>query len=146
MAHILVLSHGTFAAGLINAVEIITGTDENLDGCSLDPEKGVVDFKRSFLEIIERLDIAEIKLLILCDLYCGCPFNTAVEIANSMLPADKFKIVSGVNLPMMLETCLVNKQHPDDLELLYKTALSAGHYGIHEPAAEVHPCDADEVL
>ncbi len=47
---------------------------------------------------------------------------------------------------MMLETCMINKQHPDDLELLYKTALSAGHYGIHESVTETHSCDSDEIL
>lgn len=146
MVHILVLSHGTFAAGLINAVEMITGTNENIDSCSLDPEKGVADYKKSLTEIIKKLNTKENKLLILCDLYCGCPFNTAVEISNSILPADKFKIVTGVNLPMMLETCMINKQHPDDLELLYKTALSAGHYGIHESVTETHSCDSDEIL
>lgn len=146
MAHLIVVSHGTFASGVVNAVEMITGKDENLDICSLDPEKGVVDFQQSFIEIIKKINTPETKLLILCDLYCGCPYTTAFEITNSMLPADKFKIVSGVNLPMMLETCLANQQHPDDLELLYKTALSAGHFGIHEPSIKGPLCDQDKVL
>jgi len=146
MAKILIVSHGLFASGLFNSVEMIIGKDENILLCSLDAEQGVNGFKESLKIILEGISKTNSKTIILCDLYCGCPYTSTVEIARSLLSEDDYRIVSGVNLPMMLELCLLNKRDPNNLELLYQTAISSGHDGIKTQILGRIGCDPDEDL
>jgi len=146
MAKILVISHGLFASGLINSVEMIIGKYEGILSCSLDAEEGVHGFKESLMRIFDEISTSNSKAIILCDLYCGCPYSSTVEIAASILPEQNYRIVSGVNLPMMLELCLVNQQDPDNLELLFQTAISSGVNGIKSKPMDCTGCDSDVEL
>jgi len=111
---------------------MIIGKDSNLYYCSLDEKLGSDKFKEVFSEIICKLSSSGKKLVIICDLYFGCPNISAVECISSVLETGSYRIITGANLPMMLELCLANRSNPNDLDLLVKTALTKGKEGITE--------------
>lgn len=146
MIQILVVSHGLFAHGLINSAEMIIGKDENILSCALDAGEGVDGFKKALKRAFEGFLKSNLQVIILCDLYCGCPYTSVVEIAQSVFAEENYRIVSGANLPMMLELCLLNRRKHTTLDLLYKTAVSAGHEGIKPQPSKTNGCDPIEEL
>ncbi len=79
MANLLVVSHDLFAQGLCQAVEMIIGKDDHLLHCSLGEEEGAEGFKNNFEGLIKQLSLSSEKLIVICDLYFGCPNISAVE-------------------------------------------------------------------
>lgn len=146
MVSILVISHGLFAQELCRSVELIVGNISFLSSMSMDMTEGVEKLKKDLFEKITALSKTNNRLLILCDLYFGCPFITAIECAKSILPAQSFKVVTGVNLPMLLELCVANKDHSADLDNLVDIAVQMGKKGIQEFIFNEKKDDCNESL
>lgn len=103
MYKIMVVTHGNMAATLKETLKMFTNDVDNVYTVGLGKE-GVEDFK-------ERLD-KEVKicyekdkgLLILADIFGGTPFNVCMlEVKNKY---DGVEIITGVNLPMLIEATL----------------------------------------
>jgi PTS system mannose-specific IIB component len=79
---------------------MIFGEQENVAACVLAPSEGPDDIKAKMQEAINSFDDQE-EVLFLVDLWGGTPFNQA----NNLLEGhkDKWAIVSGMNLPMVIE-------------------------------------------
>lgn len=79
---------------------MIFGEQENVAACVLEPSEGPDDIKAKMQEAVNSFDDQE-EVLFLVDLWGGTPFNQA----NSLLEdhKDKWAIVSGMNLPMVIE-------------------------------------------
>lgn len=100
MVGIILASHGEFAQGILQSGSMIFGEQENVQAVVLMPSEGPDDLKKKLTHAVEALtDQAEVLFLV--DLWGGTPFNQA----NSLLEAhqDKWAIVSGLNLPMLIE-------------------------------------------
>lgn len=100
MVGIILASHGEFAQGILQSGSMIFGEQENVQAVVLQPSEGPDDLKKKLIKAIETFDDQE-EVLFLVDLWGGTPFNQA----NSLLEAhkDKWAIVSGLNLPMLIE-------------------------------------------
>jgi len=146
MAKILVVSHGLLAQGLCDAVAMIMGTDDVLDYVSLDANQGVEQLEQALNEKLCELLKTGDKVLVVCDLYFGCPFITASKCVSDALSAQQFRIVAGANLPMLLELCLVNETSPDDLDRLTEVALGKGKEGIVEFVSKAEANVSDEAM
>jgi mannose/fructose-specific phosphotransferase system component IIA len=146
MAKILVVSHGLLAQGLCDAVAMIMGTGNAPDYISLDAMQGVEQLEKELNEKICDLLNTCNKLLVVCDLYFGCPFITASKCVAGAFPAQQFRIVAGANLPMLLELCLANETTPDDLDHLVEVALSKGKEGIMEFVPKPEASVSDEAI
>jgi PTS system mannose-specific IIA component len=132
MAKVLILSHGLLAQELRNAVFMIIGSDDSLDHLSLDVEHGVEKLREDLRAKLSETAKTGEKLLIVCDLFFGCPFITASELVTKNMPPQQCRIIGGANLPMLLELCLANKVEPDNLDHLVGIALRTGKEGIVE--------------
>ena len=132
MANLLLISHGSFAKGLCHSIEMIIGKDQNLLCCMLDENEGLEKFKEDASRILAEIAKSGEKLMIVCDLNFGSPNVAAFEIACQILGTENFKMVTGANLPMMLELCIANQSRPDDLDYLLKKAISMGKEGIRD--------------
>ena len=64
------------------------------------PGEGVEDLVEKYNKLISELDCTD-GVLFMVDLFGGSPFNAASIIA---MKNDNMEIVTGVNLPMILET------------------------------------------
>jgi PTS system mannose-specific IIB component len=100
MVGIILASHGDFAKGILQSGAMIFGEQENVAACVLAPSEGPDDIKAKMQEAINSFDDQE-EVLFLVDLWGGTPFNQA----NNLLEGhkDKWAIVSGMNLPMVIE-------------------------------------------
>ena len=100
MVGIIIASHGEFANGILQSGAMIFGEQENVKAITLMPSEGPDDVKAKMKEAIASFDNQD-EVLFLVDLWGGTPFNQA----NSLLEdhKDKWAIVAGMNLPMLIE-------------------------------------------
>ncbi|WP_033826571.1 mannose/fructose/sorbose PTS transporter subunit IIA [Bacillus andreraoultii] len=100
MVGIIIASHGEFANGILQSGSMIFGEQENVKAVTLMPSEGPDDVKAKMKEAIASFDNQD-EVLFLVDLWGGTPFNQA----NSLIEehSDKWAIVSGMNLPMLIE-------------------------------------------
>lgn len=100
MVGIILASHGGFAEGIYQSGEMIFGKQENVQTVTLLPSEGPDDVHAKFEKAVSTFDDQD-QVLILIDLWGGTPFNQA----NSLFEEhkDKWAIVTGMNLPMVIE-------------------------------------------
>ena len=99
MTGLIIATHGMFSAELLKSSEMIFGSQENVGCITFKPGEGVENLVGKYNKLIEKLD-CEDGILLMVDLFGGSPFNTASILA---MKNDKMEIISGVNLPMLLE-------------------------------------------
>lgn len=100
MVGIILASHGDFAKGILQSGSMIFGEQENVKAVTLMPSEGPDDIKAKMKDAIASFDNQD-EVLFLVDLWGGTPFNQA----NSLFEEhkDKWAIVAGMNLPMVIE-------------------------------------------
>lgn len=100
MIGIIVATHGNFAPGIVHTGSMIFGEQPNVTAVSLQPSEGPDDIRRKMEEAVAGFDDLD-QVLILADLWGGTPFNQA----NGLIAGheDKWAIVAGLNLPMLVE-------------------------------------------
>ncbi|MCQ2008767.1 MAG: mannose/fructose/sorbose PTS transporter subunit IIA [Sporolactobacillus sp.] len=100
MVGIILASHGNFAEGIFQSGSMIFGEQENVKTVTLMPNEGPNDVKAKMKKAIASLNDQE-EVLFLVDLWGGTPFNQV----NSLFEEhkDKWAIVAGMNLPMLIE-------------------------------------------
>ncbi|SFB12597.1 PTS galactosamine/N-acetylgalactosamine transporter subunit IIA [Clostridium frigidicarnis] len=120
MTGILVTGHGRFASGIVSALELIAGKQENVV---------VIDFIENqsteiLKENIERsLNLLGDEIIVFCDLAGGSPFKTSVILSRT-ISNKKIEVVAGVNLGMLLEIVLLRGD--TCAEKLAEMALNSG--------------------
>ena len=130
MADILIISHGMLARELCNSVKLFLGEDVSLSCVCLKEDLGIEQYKKELFEKIDLILKNSSHLLIVCDLYFGSPYIAAVEYVCSQQLDQNIKVISGANLPMLLELCVANKNNPENLECLVASAIQFGKDGI----------------
>jgi len=106
MTQFILTGHGYFAKGLRSCVELIAG--EQLDFHHVDfPETMSGDELESHLQ--EIFD-AHKDILVCCDLLGGSPFKAAATLSRYR---DDIAIVTGINLPVLLELLFARNQEND---------------------------------
>ena len=101
MVGIILASHGKFAEGIFQSGSMIFGDQANVKACTLMPSEGPYDIRRKMEEAIAGFENQD-EVLFLVDLWGGTPFNQASALLNGH--EDKWAIVTGLNLPMLIET------------------------------------------
>lgn len=100
MVGIILASHGEFANGILQSGSMIFGEQENVKAVTLMPSEAPDDIKAKMQEAIATFDDQE-EVLFLVDLWGGTPFNQANSLFEDH--KDKWAIVAGMNLPMVIE-------------------------------------------
>lgn len=76
---VIVVSHGSYARGLVDTVQMIAGKQEDLEAFGLEPEESVDTLKEKIRQSIEQASQEE-EILILTDIFYGSPFNTVISL------------------------------------------------------------------
>lgn len=100
MVGIILASHGDFAEGILQSGAMIFGEQENVKAVTLHPNDSPENLKERMKEAIATFDNSD-EILFLVDLWGGTPFNQANGLCDGH--NDKWVIVSGLNLPMLIE-------------------------------------------
>ncbi|OOM16761.1 mannose/fructose/sorbose PTS transporter subunit IIA [Clostridium saccharobutylicum] len=99
MIAIIIGTHGIFSEELLKSSEMIFGSQENIGTITFKPGEGTENLVEKYQNLINNLDCKD-GVLFMVDLFGGSPFNAASMIA---MQNENMEIVTGVNLPMLLE-------------------------------------------
>ena len=124
MVGIVVVSHGGMAEGMMDAARMIVGDQEGIETVSLKEADAVENLMDRISAAIARVDTGD-GVLILVDAFGASPFNASARLA---VGREKTEVISGANLPMLLELSIQRDQQ--DFNALVQTALEAGTSGI----------------
>ena len=109
MAGLVVVTHGTLAAELVEAVRTIVGLVDHLDAVSIGWKVDVEDARRKIGAGVDRVSAAG-AVVVLTDMFGGTPSNLAL----SLLEPGRIEVVTGVNLPMLIKLA---RPGPRELDL-----------------------------
>lgn len=126
MVGVILASHGGFADGIHQSAEMIFGPQENFKSCILKPDEGPEDVKKKMQEAIASLDNQD-EVLFLVDLWGGTPFNQASSLVKEH--EDKWTIVAGMNLPMVIEA-LTQRFSVESSREIARAIVPTGNDGI----------------
>lgn len=124
--NILICTHGEAGKELINSVEMIMGPQTNVFAIPFYSDESADDIIRKYEEIVK--DSLSSNFLILTDIFGGSPFNAAVSLVLNKEDEENIEVVTGVNIPMLLEVFSLGKEA--SLEEVAETALKSGVKGV----------------
>ncbi len=105
MNKILLVSHGTMAKGVWDAINMIIGESNNVLNVCLSKDKDSESFKRELTEIIESIPVEE-NLIVVADILGGSPYTSSLDILNSKGRLNESIVVSGMNLLLVLSLAM----------------------------------------
>lgn len=126
MVGVILASHGGFADGIHQSAEMIFGPQENFKSCILKLDEGPEDVKKKMQEAVTSLDNQD-EVLFLVDLWGGTPFNQASSLVKEH--EDKWTIVAGMNLPMVIEA-LTQRFSVESAREIARAIVPTGNDGI----------------
>lgn len=118
---LLLMSHGTFAHSAMKSAELIIGQQENYETVGIDVVDDVDALEKEMLEKVESLDKSN-GLIILTDIIGGTPTN----LASRLLQNSTTILVSGLNLPLVLDVCMNRQMSLDSVMGSLETAYTQG--------------------
>ena len=135
MVGVIICTHGNSAPELLKSAEMICGKQENCQTVSFTEGESLEQLKS---EISEKISQLKGTVFCLTDLKGGTPFNTLVSLLKSN---PEMEIITGVNIPMLLEL-FINRSQLKKEELL-SGITEAGKTGIYR-YQDVEPSADDE--
>lgn len=108
MNKIIVVTHGHLAHGIQDTVSMFIPETNNVFYLSFDGENLEL-FNEKLMELIDNKQ----KTIVLCDIYGGTPFITACK----QITSNNIRVISGVNLAMIIET-IINQNNNDIDEIV----------------------------
>ena len=135
MVGILIVSHGSFAAGLLSAVELIAGKQEKVTTIGLHHEDGVEEFETKVNQALEDLDDGD-GVLVFVDILGGTPSNVIFR----SLAKREFKAIAGMNMAMVVQAVMMRDSM--EKEELYKNVLEVAQ----QPPVLLHEMYKDMIL
>lgn len=126
MIGFIVTGHGTYAPGMVGAMEMIAGTQEKVKVIPFLQEMTLEAYTQELVNAIQTFKQEELELVVFTDLLGGTPFKTG---ATQAFEQKGIAIVSGVNLPMLIEGSMLRLGMTDAQELVNQL-LQTGKEGI----------------
>ena len=124
MTGILIVTHGDFAKGIVNGMELICGPQKQVETLSLVIQDDVEVFAQQVREKAKELDTGD-GVLILVDFMSGSPANV---VGRFILSEEQMEGIAGLNFPMLLEA--VNSRDSMDVHELAESCLAMGSMGM----------------
>ena len=102
MVSIIIATHGKLAEGLLDSLELITGMKDNIRTLSLERSMDVTEYGRILSDTVKEMDDLS-GVIVFTDLFLASPYNQAVLGYRNIGKDKKYYVVSGLNLPMLIE-------------------------------------------
>ena len=117
MRYLILVSHGTFAPGLHNALGMMAGSDrEDIRSTSLLDGMDVDTFRENFAELLGDIT-PEDEIILTADIIGGSPLTTALDVLTEKGLLGKTLAIGGMNLPLVLTAAFADADTPlDELE------------------------------
>jgi mannose PTS system EIIA component len=127
MTQVVIVTHGSLAAGLLDAATMILGPQSDVSTLTLQPEDDPAGLEARLRKLLGDTPSGA---LILVDLFGATPANAAAALLRDH---GDVEIVSGVNLPMLVEVLALRDTSP--AAELAGIALAAGREGAKDVGA-----------
>ena len=101
MAGAVIITHGDLARSLLGAAESITGAVEGVIPVCVNKGDTTEGIRQGLAQAVKSVDKGA-GVIIFTDMFGGTPTN----IALSLLSAGRVEVITGVNLPLLLNTLL----------------------------------------
>ncbi len=135
MKYILLVSHGTMAPGVHNALSMLAGENrEDILSTSLKNGMGSDEFAENVRKCISVVK-EEDELLVFADLIGGSPLTTTADVLATEGLLERTTMIGGMNLPLVLSAAvtkdtmeteeLVEMLIPESREMLQKFTVEA---------------------
>lgn len=128
MIGILVITHGNLAEEILKTAQLIVGKQERVLYLGLHYGDSIEEFSVKVKDTISSLDDGD-GVLVFSDLFGASPYNAAAFSAGK-IESSKFRCITGVNLPMLLEALTTRDEC--NLESLTEACMTCGIQGIKE--------------
>lgn len=117
MRYLILVSHGTFAPGLHNALGMMAGSDrEDIRSTSLLDGMDVDTFRANFAELVKDIT-PEDEIILTADIIGGSPLTTALDVLTEKGLLGKTLAIGGMNLPLVLTAAFADAETPlEELE------------------------------
>ncbi|RHP17292.1 PTS fructose transporter subunit IIA [Butyricicoccus sp. AF35-5AC] len=117
MRYLILVSHGTFAPGLHNALGMMAGSDrEDIRSTSLLDGMDVDTFRVNFAELVKDIT-TEDEIILTADIIGGSQLTTALDVLTEKGLLGKTLAIGGMNLPLVLTAAFADAETPlDELE------------------------------
>jgi PTS system mannose-specific IIA component len=123
MIKLILVSHGSFAAGLREAAEMILGEQKFVSVLGLYQGDSPESFTQKLEQIIDEAGDCS-QVFVLSDLQSGTPYN-----AGMLMALKKGAVcIAGTNLPLLLE--ILSLRDEMDRDELLRVCCSTGKSGI----------------
>ncbi|MQS76916.1 PTS sugar transporter subunit IIA [Companilactobacillus halodurans] len=109
MTKIVISGHGKFSLGMLSACEMIFGKTEDISAIPFIQGDTIDDLKSKYKEAMNDDDE---EYLFLIDLFSGTPYNA---IAQLIMDKDNVDMVTGTNLPLVLEAVSKSNEKLDSI-------------------------------
>ena len=106
---------------------MIFGEQEQVDVCVLMPENSPEEFRHQVEQVLAKYSVDD-ELLCLVDLWSGTPFNQLNQLKEE--GSRKIEIVSGLNIPMLLQAYSERFNPKASLNEIVQTISTVGIQGI----------------
>lgn len=141
MIGFILTGHGHFSNGLKSAVDMVAGNPEAFEIVPFEGSEAATygdDLRAAITDMRSKTD----GVLVFVDLLGGTPFNQAMMVSADV---DNVEIVTGTNLPMLIEL-LFTRNSVNSVSELAESAVTVGQTGVtHQSMATVMAEGADDL-
>lgn len=115
MRYFLFASHGRMAEGVLGAVELILGKQDHIwtINAYIDDHK---DFKEEVSKMMTQISLED-ELIVVTDIFGGSVNNEFMNLLND----KRIHLVTGLNLPLVIELLTKNEQEEDTIQWIQST-------------------------
>lgn len=126
---VVLVGHGGLARGVLDAAEMILGTQRDVHALDLGPAQDPAEVAAAAREAARpALEREEGEVLVLADLFGGSPANA---LAAAFLDEPRAHLITGLNVPMLL--AILTGTGAD----LADAAVRAGREGVIDAGARL---------
>lgn len=142
MIGFILTGHGHFADGIKSALDMVAGDQEAFEIVPFEGSAAATYGDDLRAAITKMRGECEEGVIVFVDLLGGTPFNQSMMIANDV---DKLEIVTGSNLPMIIEL-LFARAGATDVTALAEQAVTVGQAAVTRQSLASIMGDAAEDL
>lgn len=119
MLGIVLASHGDLAHEMLQTSKLFLGDEIPQYECAcLHFDDDIDQYTQRLKDICAKVDTGD-GVLIICDLLFGSPCNCSLHVIG-----DKVDVITGMNLPLVLEILTSRQSGPVDVDAMVETAQS----------------------
>ncbi len=138
---IIICMHGKLAIEILKTIELIIGKQSNTFAIKFLTGENTDNIINKYKKCIKKSNIK--KIIFFVDILGGSPFNAANNILNTNKKI-KGEIISGTNIPMLLEVFMCIKEN-NKIYKLVNIAIKSGKKGINSTTFNIKKKDTNNM-